>query len=99
MTDLIARAREAWCEGGAPEQEIDLIPELPRELGLYARCRRSHVPCPPEVVAALLDALERLLVYEKSEMTLTVEAIMEKALEGKQSWKHGTTRRGQSHDD
>ena len=71
MTDLITRARKEWCEAYLVEFD-----EEGREISI------EYVCCPPEVVAALLDALERLLVYEKSEMTLTVEAIIDSALEG-----------------
>lgn len=58
MNDLIARARETWCRWGSPEREGDLIPELARKLGLEGHYRNTYVPCPPEVVAALLNALE-----------------------------------------
>jgi len=48
MTDNILRARQAWCEpvpGGRDPLVGGLIP--------------AYRICPPEVVAALLDVLER----------------------------------------
>jgi hypothetical protein len=48
MNDLITRARKEWCEAAAVNVGSYTEPLL------YSR---NPWPCPPEVVAALLDAL------------------------------------------
>ena len=88
MNDLIARARETWCRWGSPEREGDLIPGLARKLGLERYYRNTYVPCPPEVVAALLDVLEKLNEFDVrlshgGREALQAEAAIAKALEEK----------------
>jgi len=52
MTDLITRARKEWCEFS---QRVPAPPGLGLER--YYGHLSGPTPCPPEVVAALLDVL------------------------------------------
>jgi hypothetical protein len=77
MTDLITRARREWLEvhkspEGAPDGEA----------------WHYTLPCPPEVVSALLDVLEKLNEFDVrmshgGREALRAEAAIAKALEEK----------------
>jgi hypothetical protein len=74
MSDLIARARKEWCEKHIETTgPFDWFKEPP--------------PCPPEVVAALLDVLEGMTkrdvhVSEPFRLAVVAEAAITRALEG-----------------
>lgn len=74
MTDLIQRAREEWCE----------LQSLGEE---YAGGFPESI-CPPEVVAALLDVVDNLIVRDVrlsqgGDEALRAIAAIERALEQK----------------
>jgi hypothetical protein len=76
MTDLITRARTEWCESPEPANYP------------ASRLQRYTAPCPPEVVAALLDVLESLRrsdvpIRESLRLAVLAEAAVTRALEGK----------------
>ena len=75
MTDLITRARKKWCEvHKSPEDAPD------------GEAWHYTLPCPPEVVAALLDVLENLVprdarMSQTSKQAVCALAAIAKALE------------------
>jgi hypothetical protein len=78
MTDLITRARKEWCEPSL------FKPHAPHHLEAYHWVK----PCPPEVVAALLDVVEQLNEFDVrmsqgGHEALRAEAAITRALEGK----------------
>jgi len=75
MSDLITRARKEWCETPEPANYP------------ASRLQRYTAPCPPEVVAALLDVLEKLNEFDVrmshgGREALLAEAAIARALEG-----------------
>lgn len=52
MDDPITRARKEWCESPEPANYP------------ASRLQRYTAPCPPEVVAALLDVLDRAIQHD-----------------------------------
>lgn len=76
MTDLITRARDQWC-----------CLEYVRET-VHGEQVTGYYSCPPEVVSALLDALESLVqrdvrMSQTGEQAVRALAAIEKALEEK----------------
>lgn len=77
MTDTITRARKEWCESR-------FGPGFPSSIVLADAYYKS---CPPEVVAALLDVLEKLneldvRLSHGGREALRAEAAITRALEG-----------------
>lgn len=73
MTDLIARAREQWCQ-------LEYVRET-----VHGEQVTGYYSCPPEVVAALLDVLEKLneldvRISHGGREALQAEAAIAKAL-------------------
>ena len=77
MTDLITRARKEWLEvHKSPEDAPD------------GEAWHYTLPCPPEVVAALLDVLENLVqrdvrMSQTGEQALRALGVIAEALEEK----------------
>ena len=80
MTDLITRARSAWCDP-CTSTFTDIT-------GASVVTDNLHYPCPPSVVAALLDVLDKLNEFDVrmsqgGREALRAEAAITRALEGK----------------
>lgn len=79
MTDLITRARKEWVEAQATVFPV---------VDAVVYTQEMHCPCPPDVIAALLDVLDTarqgIDPYEyRSHVGQAAEAAIAKALEEK----------------